>query len=59
MNQQTARDSDAFRAAGYCGAKHPASHARCTRSPGHAGQHVDYYTGRQSVTDAEGLRWGK
>jgi hypothetical protein len=64
MTQQTDKTSknaglDGFRAAGYCGLKHPTTHARCTREPGHTGDHVDYYTGRTSITDTEGTRWGK
>jgi hypothetical protein len=47
----------ALRAAGYCGAAHPSGRAHCTRTPGHAGDHVDYYNGRTTVTDTEGFRW--
>lgn len=47
----------AGRAAGYCWAERPGGPGRCTRRPGHTGEHVDHYTGRQSVTDVEGHRW--
>ncbi|HEX5596344.1 MAG TPA: hypothetical protein VFX61_10055 [Micromonosporaceae bacterium] len=45
------------RAAGYCWAERPRGRGRCTRPPGHDGDHVDYYNGRQSVTDAAGYHW--
>ncbi|MEU0253289.1 hypothetical protein ABZ299_12435 [Streptomyces sp. NPDC006184] len=61
MTRQQEHDAGAaaFRAAGYCGAGHPDGRARCTRPPGHDGQHVDYYTGRTVITDTEGTRWGR
>ncbi|MFH8805462.1 hypothetical protein ACH4F6_38975 [Streptomyces sp. NPDC017936] len=45
------------RAAGYCWQKHPEGAGRCTRPPGHDGDHVDYYTGRRSLAATEGHRW--
>jgi hypothetical protein len=52
-----ARALAAGRAAGYCWAPDPSGPARCTRLPGHPGDHVDYYTGRKKVTDASGFSW--
>ena len=43
--------------AGYCWAQRPGGGARCTRPPGHDGEHVDYYNGRTKPTDAAGHRW--
>ena len=45
--------------AGYCWAQRPGGGARCTRPPGHDGEHVDYYNGRTKPTDAAGHRWPK
>ncbi|MEU7381565.1 hypothetical protein AB0A91_16485 [Streptomyces sp. NPDC042207] len=47
----------AGRAAGYCWAQRPAGRGRCTRRPGHDGQHVDYYNGRMSPADTAGYSW--
>lgn len=47
----------AGRAAGYCWARNPRARGRCTRPPGHSGQHVDYYNGRQRITDVHGYTW--
>ncbi|MFE7232574.1 hypothetical protein ACFVAF_18310 [Streptomyces sp. NPDC057596] len=44
-------------AAGYCWVQGPGARGRCTRRPGHDDDHVDYYNGRQSITDVEGYRW--
>ncbi|MGW5126666.1 hypothetical protein ACWEQ7_21950 [Streptomyces sp. NPDC004069] len=53
-----ARSLAAARAAGYCWAKYPAGPpGRCTRRPGHNGDHVDYYAGRPTVTSAVGYVW--
>jgi len=55
----TPEELAAGRAAGYCWAERPDGPGLCTRPPGpHSdGDHVDYYTGRQSPTDVEGYRW--
>lgn len=49
----------ALNAAGYCGEPYPDGGGFCCRLPGrHSdGYHVDYYNGRQGVTDTEGYRW--
>lgn len=48
------------RAAGYCWLEHPDGTARCTREPGHPGyRHVDYYTGRSSLTSTKGIEWAE
>lgn len=47
----------AGRAAGYCWEQGAGGRGRCTRSPGHAGEHRDYYTGRTSPTDTVGYVW--
>ncbi|MDX2837957.1 hypothetical protein PV377_02885 [Streptomyces ipomoeae] len=47
----------AGRAAGYCWMEHPSGHAHCTRPPHSDSQHVDYYNGRKSLTDASGIAW--
>lgn len=57
MGRDLDADMTAFRAAGYCGVEHPNGRAHCTRSPGHVGDHVDYYSGRKTITDTEGTRW--
>lgn len=43
--------------AGYCWAENSRGPGRCTRPPGHDGDHADYYTGRQHPTDAVGVTW--
>ncbi|MBD9703350.1 hypothetical protein IHE56_14925 [Streptomyces sp. ID01-12c] len=53
--EQAARS--AGRAAGYCWMEHPSGHAHCTRRPHSDNEHVDYYTGRQSVTATSGVTW--
>ncbi|MFI5684663.1 hypothetical protein [Streptomyces sp. NPDC051636] len=45
------------RAAGYCWLEHPGGRAHCTRPPHTDRQHVDYYNGRTSPTDAAGTEW--
>lgn len=47
----------AGRAAGYCWREHPAGNAFCTRQPHTDAEHVDYYTGRQTVTATAGVTW--
>ncbi|MGW4822489.1 hypothetical protein ACWEP4_26730 [Streptomyces sp. NPDC004227] len=59
--QDTAHDEQAAlaagRAAGYCWELNPEGRGRCTRSYPHDDDHVDYYNGRQSITDVAGYRW--
>ncbi|MFI0808620.1 hypothetical protein [Streptomyces echinatus] len=47
----------ARRTAGYCGLDHQDGKAFCTRQPHTDRRHEDYYTGRQSITDAVGTVW--
>ncbi|NUP16581.1 MAG: hypothetical protein HOZ81_10830 [Streptomyces sp.] len=45
--------------AGYCWATQP-SGGHCTRPPGHDGdEHVDYYSGRTSLTATSGAKWSE
>lgn len=50
-------ETNARRAAGYCGEWHPTGRAFCTRPPHTDRRHVDHYNGKKSVTDAEGTVW--
>jgi hypothetical protein len=45
------------RAAGYCWVRNPGGAGRCTRPPGHDGQHIDHNNGRRSLTDTSGWTW--
>ncbi|UXY28570.1 hypothetical protein [Streptomyces sp. HUAS TT20] len=47
----------AGRAAGYCWERNPDGPGRCTRAPHADGEHVDYYNGRQQITDVHGYTW--
>ena len=56
-NEQASRA--AGRAAGYCWEPYMGGRARCHRPPHDDGYHVDYYTGRKSITDVKGVEWIK
>lgn len=45
------------RAGGYCWLEHPTGGAHCTRPPHKDPRHVDYNTGRSSLTDTRGVEW--
>ena len=48
------------RAAGYCWLEHPEGAGLCTRETAHPGnRHVDFYTGRTSLTSTKGVEWSE
>ncbi|WP_086765307.1 hypothetical protein [Streptomyces bobili] len=57
LTRKLRAETSGGRAAGYCWLEHPDGKARCTRQPHTGSEHIDYYTGRPSLTSVKGVEW--
>ncbi|MFF4752636.1 hypothetical protein ACWD5R_11530 [Streptomyces sp. NPDC002514] len=55
--RMTRAAQSAGRAAGYCYLEHPLGNRFCTRRPHTDSLHIDYYRGRESAADTQGISW--